>query len=337
MVHFSEKRFAVRSVLCACGVSLIALMSASPAGAQENDARIKRLENEIQTLSRAVFRGEKPPQESLALGPDVSSVNAANTELRLQQLEMDLRNLTGKIEEDSYETQQFRSKVEQSLGAFETRLNALETRINSGGGVSGSASSNGFGAAGSSSGGSVSSGLETLGPGGSGSSTLHAVPLDDGNSSGGTLGTVQPPPETPSFQTAPPLSANDPVGLYEQAFSYLKDKDYDSAEKGFQQFLARYPDNDLAANAWYWLGESFYVRNDFEQAARTFAESYQKYPKGPKGPDNLLKLGMSLSALGKKQDACLTYVQLKKQYPNGAMPILSRADQESERLGCGAL
>ena len=56
----------------------------------------------------------------------------------------------------------------------------------------------------------------------------------------------------------------------------------------------RYPNDPLAGNAQYWLGETYYVRKDYKNAAAAFAEGYQKYPKGPKAADDLLKLGMSL-------------------------------------------
>ncbi len=76
------------------------------------------------------------------------------------------------------------------------------------------------------------------------------------------------------------------------------------------------------------------MRNDYEHAARIFAEAYQKYPKGAKGPDNLLKLALSLAGLGKKDDACLTLKQLKKQYSSGSVPVLALADKEARKLDC---
>jgi len=307
------------------------LLLALPAQAQSNDARLKRIENEIETLSRAVFRGETPPPGSIAVGDDVSGTSAANTELRLQQIELSLRELTGKVEERNYELQQFQSQTQAAIGALEAKVAELEMRFG-GGAVPGPATaapSYTFNSGG------VSAGL---GPD-TAETTAPSSYEDDmtGEPTMGQLGTIttpQTPPEETTYPTAAPLPVDDPVGLYEQAFSYLRDRNYDQAEVVFQDFLTRYPEHDLAANAQYWLGESYYVRNDFEKAARVFAEAYQKYPKGPKGPDNLLKLGMALTGLGKKEDACLTYAQLQKEYPNGAIPVMMRAEQEMEKLAC---
>ena len=63
-----------------------------------------------------------------------------------------------------------------------------------------------------------------------------------------------------------------------------------------RSFVERYPKDPLAGNAQYWLGETFYVRKDYSNAATAFAQGYEKYPKGAKASDDLLKLGMSLTA-----------------------------------------
>lgn len=341
-MHKNLFRLAIHQTLSAFVLLLAVSVISPPAQAQNTDARLKRIENEIQTLSRAVFKGEAPPPGSVAVGDNVSPTTAANTELRLQQIEIGLRELTGKLEERNYETQQFQTSTGEAMAALEARIVALEAQLATGAAPQTTAPAYPpYGAGG------VSSGL---GPDGATDGDLtqapsyetgavspdEALPADE--SFMGQLGTLQAPQDAPAgeaaYPPAPALPVNDPVGLYEQAFSYLRDKNYDQAEVVFTDFLGRYPEHDLAPNAKYWLGESYYVRNDFERAARIFAESYQKYPKGPKGPDNLLKLGMSLAGLGKSEDACLTYGQLQKEYPNGSMPVLMRAEQEMEKLGC---
>ena len=121
---------------------------------------------------------------------------------------------------------------------------------------------------------------------------------------------------------------------YRHAFGLLSQANYGEAELALRAFVQANPDDPLAGNAQYWLGETYYVRQDFQQAAITFAEAYQRYPDNSKAPDNLLKLGMSLSALGSNSDACGTFAELLKRYPNAAVTIKQRANQERERLGC---
>ena len=100
--------------------------------------------------------------------------------------------------------------------------------------------------------------------------------------------------------------------------------------------MQMFPNDDRAGNAQYWLGETFYVRGNYAEAAKVFAQGYQKYPKSTKAPDNLLKLGLALSQTGKKQDACVTLMQLGKQFPSAAAVIKQRADDEMKKLNCGA-
>ena len=132
-------------------------------------------------------------------------------------------------------------------------------------------------------------------------------------------------------QTAP---QDTPEKAYESAFAQIRDHKYKEAATSFTQFLQQYPDHNLAANAQYWLSETFYVRGEYTEAARQFARGYQKYPKSTKTADNLLKLGLSLARSDKTQEACLTFTQLQQEFAGKADDIVSRSKQEQKRLGC---
>lgn len=125
-----------------------------------------------------------------------------------------------------------------------------------------------------------------------------------------------------------------PQALYDDAFNDIRDQKYDSASAKFQSFMAQYPKDPLAANAQYWLAETYFAKQDYHQAAKVFAQNYQQYPQGSKAPASLLKLGMSLGRLGKKDDACLSYTQLKKEFPGDQTPEIKKANIEMTQLGC---
>lgn len=149
-------------------------------------------------------------------------------------------------------------------------------------------------------------------------------------------------PATDDAETAPAAAAKPAASsaaaqeIYDEGFSKLRQADYAGAEKSFRKFLDGHADHQLAGNASYWLGETYYVRGKFKEAAVTFADGYQKYPKNSKAPDNLLKLAMALGNLGSKDDACLTLGELKTKYPSAAPTIRTRADQERKKLACKA-
>lgn len=311
-VHRLEKAWAQRILpLCLCGFVGLAILPA-PSFAQSNDVnnRIKRLENDVETLNRAVYKGEKPPA-SLGSGNSDADRLMQN---RISQIENNLRDLTGRVEEQTHRTQQ----LEQKLEAMEARLNAPPAQAAP-----------------------ATDPMATTPPPAAGTAPLtpsdtNVIPpmMPDG-----TPAVIRPDPAAaaPSADVTGDetgAGATDAAGLYEQGFAQIKAQDYAAAEKSFSSFMKDYPTHALAPNALYWLGETYYVREDFDKAARTFAEAYQKYPNGPKGADNLLKLGLSLAGKGEKDNACIALSQLKKEYPKGPDPVLKRGDAEMATLGC---
>ena len=302
-------------------LALFVLVGPVEAPAQEWDMqnRLKRIENEVETLSRAVYRGEAPPPGAVSSG----GASSADIEIRLQQIETEMRDLRGAMEQQSYEVRQLKNQLERVSSDLELRMNDLEGR--------GASAGNGASATRYTTMGSPSSSASSNVASSAGNVT-SAVGDDyqwsSGNAGNGQqLGSYK---ETSGGASAADLAA----ATYENAFSMVKNRQYDRAQVEFETFLGEYPNHALAGNAKYWLGETHYVRGNFETAARIFAEGYQRYPKGSKAADNLLKLGLSLDALGKKNDACVALRQLKKENPAGAAPVLRRADQEMSRLSC---
>ena len=57
---------------------------------------------------------------------------------------------------------------------------------------------------------------------------------------------------------------------YQAAFELLKEQRYEPAAMAFQQFLVTFPDSELADNAQYWLAESHYVTQKFDEALAEF-------------------------------------------------------------------
>jgi len=71
------------------------------------------------------------------------------------------------------------------------------------------------------------------------------------------------------------LPGGDAQTLYQQGYGALLQKDYASAEIAFSQLVDAYPGDPLASNAQYWLGESYYVRGDYKNAADAFLKGYK--------------------------------------------------------------
>lgn len=121
---------------------------------------------------------------------------------------------------------------------------------------------------------------------------------------------------------------------YDEAYNLLKEAKYQEAEQALQAFLNQYPNDKLAGNAQYWLGETYYVRANYEQAAIAFAKGYKNYKTSSKAPDNLLKLGLAMEQLDKKKEACTAFKNLSVTFENAPQTILNRAEKEMAKLGC---
>ena len=123
--------------------------------------------------------------------------------------------------------------------------------------------------------------------------------------------------------------------IYQEGLDAINGGKNEEATDKFTSFLTKFPDHKLASNAQYWLGESYYGRKDYAKAAVAFAKGYEKYKDGNKGADNILKLGLSMQMLGKKEEACTAFVNLPKEFPNASQNLKDRAGKAAEELACG--
>lgn len=122
---------------------------------------------------------------------------------------------------------------------------------------------------------------------------------------------------------------------YDAAYGYMLSGEYGLAETSFKAFLADHPTDRRAASGQYWLGESFYSRKMFKEAADAFLTSYQQYPSSPKAPDSLLKLGLALNGLGEKKAACASFDELITKYPKASKALRDLATSEKNKAKCG--
>lgn len=131
-----------------------------------------------------------------------------------------------------------------------------------------------------------------------------------------------------------PANGDTAPEIYQSGLEALKANRYDDAEKAFTKVVNRFSDDKLAGNAQYWLGETFYARQEYEKAAVTFAKGYQQYRSNAKAADSLLKLGMSMKALKKNKEACAAFTSLPTEFPKADKNVKDRAAAEKKNLGC---
>ena len=125
-----------------------------------------------------------------------------------------------------------------------------------------------------------------------------------------------------------------PKEQYDFAVSFIKVGDYETAEYALREFIDKNKSNALAGSAQYWYGETFRVRQLYQDAAAAYLDGYQNYPKSKKAPINLLKLGSTLVQLGEKDQGCLMIQGVKKQYPKASKSVLQKAEYENKKFKC---
>ena len=230
---------------------------------------------------------------------------------RLNALQQEVASLRGLVEQLQNENAQLRQAARQQYTDLDSRLGRLE---------GGSASAAGTTAA------PASPGSTAAGP------APQALPAD-------------PVPAAPSaprgvvadVATGGPAPA-DPAGerpMYDSAFQALRDGEYAEASRRFQAYLETYPAGTLAPNAWYWLGESYYVTQNYDVALTAFESLLQAFPDSAKAPDALLKLGYCHFELGRPRQGEAALRDVIARFPSSDAARLARSRLRSLALDAG--
>ena len=131
-------------------------------------------------------------------------------------------------------------------------------------------------------------------------------------------------------------SSVDPAGeeaAYGMAFEALKQKDYVESARLFKGFIDNYPQAQLAPNAWYWLGESYYVTQNYDIALQSFEGLLSQFPDSNKVPDGMLKMGYCQSQLGQKERARNTFNEVLRLYPMSDAARFAQSQLRAMNLG----
>jgi tol-pal system protein YbgF len=287
--------------------------------------------------------------------------------VRLDQLEADMRRLTGAVEQLQYRNQQLEQALRQMQGggAGAPPNSAVApagppTVPGRRSDVFDPAQSPGapgaprvLGAVPATSGGvnanvvvqAPPAPIADAGPNGPGNRQAGA-PLDLGTLSANAAGDTalstggngnQPPPRNPNspgpqLATLPPSQT--PRDEFDLAYGYVLHRDYALAQQAFQDFLKKYPSDPMASEAQFWLSESLFQSKNYQSAAEAFLAMTKKYPSSPKQPDTLLRLGQSLAALQQKDLACVTLAEVGKKFPRAAANVKAAVEHEQKRVHC---
>jgi len=304
---------------------LAARLGADEAQAQHLSQRMETLTNESGETRVAQIFGESDEEKAARLAAEqreqAQSSSIATLNQRVGDLEETLRRLTGQMEELDHRVGEFNEKLNRVRKEFDYKICALAAQQLGASTAPGEESALPCGS-------SVSTAPPTGAPPSAGG-TAHLAPPP------GVLGTL--PRGELSQQNQPPssqLASVDRRPQFEQALTMLARAQYDEARAAFRGFADMYPNDELAPQAVYWVGDIAFVQKDFPTAARSFAEELKKYPDSPRAADSMLKLGQSLLAMNQKKEGCRALATLPNQYPAASKSVTDQALAQRNTHGC---
>jgi len=289
--------------------------------ADDTEKLLKLLQEDIQTLEKAVYsQGLKTNINSSELSTGSSDILTKHL-LKLSELEEQFKALTNNFEEISFKLDKLSNRITKVQSDNQMRFQDLETsdvkksskKIKK---LPGSGEAQDLGQA-----------LE-IGVQDSDEAAKEQIQQTQSIESVGTVIA-----ET-AERTEKILPDTNPEEQYKFAVSFIKVGDYDTAELALREFVDTNPKHKLAGNAQYWYGETFRVRQLYQDAATAYLNGYQKYPKSTKAPVNLLKLGVMLVQIGEKDQGCSMIIGVKVQYPKENQSVIQKAEYEKKKFNC---
>ena len=289
-----------KQVLIAVLLAGLPLGAIGTAHAQSGDLDMRAVGNRHDRIENEISDLQRQAYGGPAGAPRTldSGSTSADLQSRLLELEEQVRTLNGRIEEAEYKAVEARRELELFKADVELRF-------------------------------------QDLGAGGAGMAAARED-SDSGRDTGsaGEMVAAAPANDVPAAPVASILPNGTPEAQYDFAIDLMKRGQYDQARQAFQEFLQLHPKHELAGNSQYWLGETYYAQGDFKRAGDAFLTGYTTYASSNKAPDSLLKLGMSLVALGNKDAACTVWGELGSRFPQATPAIVARARLERQKAGC---
>ena len=285
--------------------------------------KLEKIQKDIQTLEKAVYtKNTNLPSDNILLNEALT-----NQLSKISELEKQIQQMTQKYEENSYQLQQLADKLNKVSNDNQLRLQQLEN--------------NKFASDKVSSPKEVIEEKKISPPKISNQNVLNKEEVEETNTDeenslkDKSLNTesvkLKEKPNKPQAKILPKASAAE---RYKFAMNIMKSGDFEKAEIAFKEFVDAHAKHELAGSAQFWYGETFYIRQLYEDAAVAFLDGYQKYPNSPKAPENLLKLGVTLAELGETEQGCKMIANLKKAYPKTDASILQKSSYEKKRFNC---
>ena len=149
------------------------------------------------------------------------------------------------------------------------------------------------------------------------------------------LGKAQPPPASgPTIVNSGVDMLDAPREQFNTALQAFQSGQFKEAEDGFKTFMAANPGHRLTPDAVFYIGETYFQRSRPREAAEQYLKVTTDFGKSSRAPESMVRLGQTLAALGNKEQACATFAEFGKRYPNATPSVKRLADREIAKDHC---
>ena len=288
--------------------------------AEDIEKILQQLSEDIKTLEKAVYSQDiKTTATSGELSSEGSDVLTKHL-IRLSELEEQFKTLTNSFEEVNFKLDKLSNRITKVQTDNQMRFQDIERSSSANNDTTDLSEPK-----------KLPGSSEAQDLGGVSDSDIAAAEQIQKTQSIESVGTVIT--ET-AERTEKLLPDTSPEEQYKFAVSFIKVGDYETAELALREFVDNNSNHELAGNAQYWYGETFRVRQLYQDAATAYLNGYQKYPESTKAPVNLLKLGVMLVQIGEKEQGCSMILGVKDQYPKANQSVIQKAEYEKKKFNC---
>ena len=274
--------------------------------------KLDRLQREVNDISKSVFSNSNAKSNINDISND-QTINFAAIDMRIYDLEKDIKGLTMNLEELIFKLDEIENKIDSLEEDFIYQLGNIASQKSD----------------------------DNLNNG--------DVLEDDNNVNQNTLGTLKISSNNEPSTSSEVLEeenlesdhVNDtsieskklsPEDQFQIAFDKIRKKQYEDAKSLLRDFIANNPKNQLSGSAHYWLGELLLLEKNNREAALVLAEGYQNFPKSIKAPDMLYKLSEALFEIQKNEEACKTLSKLSKDF--SGHKLKNKAEKKKIEMNC---
>ena len=286
-------------------IGLLLLGCATTRDVQILDREIDRFHSQVNTLKK---ENESIKNEMSALRSDLSSENQklkADLLLRIENLQSEIRTLSTGIEEYKEFSKRPSKELDRVKGDMEGRLRILEEREKN---------------------------LEEKNKAQEGKIKELEDRLKGLEVKTSGPATKQTESEKPISKEALAELKGVSTGmgdLYKDAYETFHKGDLEGARRKLEAFLKQYPNTELSDNAQFWIGETYYLKKDFEKAILEYEKAMVKYPEGDKIPAALFKQALAFLELGDKTNARNLLKRVIEKYPNSDQAEMAKKKLET--------